>query len=164
MPGLFRRNRQQQPEHEEDLLVPQAPAPPRRIGDYSPFVPASARAPEHQRFANYDVLEDDEHDGDVAFLEQLAGQIPDREPAKRQPAPNSDAAPPQAALLRRSPRERAVMPKPAKPDNLQVFRDTPIEAEKPDIARVVHIDDTDMGDLLESLHTVAAALRRRKAA
>ena len=111
------------------------------------LLPASARAIDPAMFtASRDDLADDADDKDLDFLAALAGEV-DREAA---PAPGGPSAP--APLRGANPRF----------DDMHVFREMKDDGQAP-TRYDFHLNDVDMGDLLEELSTVRAALRRKAA-
>ena len=105
-------------------------------------LPASVRPPDRNRFAEG---ADDADDADLDFLTALAGEVDRATPAAGVPA--------QMPLRGANPRI----------DDMQVFREMKDEGDN--VVRYNHqVRDVEMGDLLEELNTVAAALRRRRAA
>lgn len=114
--------------------------------------PASAKAPEAQRFEPLD--EDDEQD--LEFLQRIASQVALEEQRARAAA--AEAANPK-------PRPLPSPPRVVRDDEevLQVFRESIIEPDQRSelSKRVAHVE---IGELLDDLATTAAALRRRKAA
>jgi hypothetical protein len=114
------------------------PAPKREARD---VLPASVRPPGARSFDGVD------EDGDAADLEFLASL------AIEVDSEREDGAAAQQPLRGASPRF----------DDMEVFRESKTEAEK--TFRYDHrVPDLDLGDLLEELNTVSAALRRQKAA
>jgi len=107
-------------------------------------VPASTRAPERQRFASHDAL-DDEDEGDLAFLAAL---VEDAESVE--PAPDVQR-----------PARRFTVPA---DQHLDLFRQNLVARSRPRVLEQMTIEDVEIDDLMEQLSTTAAALRRRKAA
>jgi hypothetical protein len=132
---------------DDDQVSPQARSDARR------FLPSSAKSPDAQRLNlfNPDEELDETTDEDLAFLNSL---IADSSPA---PAPTPA---PKAA---RDPRP-TVAPAENRDDDLEVFREIAAMRQKSELARQLRVDDVDIGDLLEDLQTMRAALRHRKAA
>lgn len=116
--------------------------------DVEALLPASVRQPDANRFAplESDPAEDGK-DEDLDFLAGLAAEV------DRAAAPKASAAPRSVPLRGASPRI----------DDLQVFREMKDDGDQK-IQFDHHLSEVDMGDLLEELATVQAALRRRKAA
>jgi hypothetical protein len=110
------------------------------------LLPPSVRPPETNRFTLPEAnVPDDAEDADLDFLAALASEV-DRAAS---PAPAQKQTPLRGA----SPRI----------DDMQVFREMKDEGNK--TIRFDHqIGDVEMGDLLEELSTVRAALRGRRAA
>lgn len=146
MAGLFRRRKQDrgttvEPENRHD---------PRLDELYAKMVPASARAPETQRFARQDDADPDAPDEDLAFLASLASEV-DRAPS---PSPRVQARPDAVRTVTL----------PAEEEKLNVFRemkDAPVSDRD---AMADRVEQVDLDDILETLSTTAAALRLRKAA
>jgi hypothetical protein len=115
--------------------------------DVVDLLPPSVRRPEAGRFAAPDAnVPDDADDADLDFLAALASEIDGKA------VPTGDGQP-QTPLRGASPRI----------DDLQVFRQMKDEGDK--TIRFDHqVADVEMGDLLEELNTIRAALRGRKAA
>jgi hypothetical protein len=110
------------------------------------FVPASARHPEANRFTPPGSDMPDDHDEDLEFFATLVKEV--------------DGPPRPLAAPRRAPRlDTGADPR---IDDMQLFRDMKDEGTQP--ARFdFRMRDVDMGDLLEELATVQAALRRKAA-
>lgn len=132
------RNRSKDEDASEKILRPEVEA----------LLPSSMRQPEVNRLTPLGtVVPDDADDKDLDFLAGLAAEV------DRAAAPNAAVAPAPAPLRGASSRI----------DDLQVFREMKDEGKQ--AIRFDHqVRDVDMGDLLEELATVQAALRRRKAA
>jgi hypothetical protein len=128
---------------EEEHVSPQARSDARR------FLPSSAKSPEAQRLNlfNPDEELDETTDEDLAFLNSL---IDDSSPAQT-PAPAPQPRP-------------SVETNEQRADDLEVFREIAAMRQKSELARQLRVDDVDIGDLLEDLQTMRAALRHRKAA
>lgn len=139
MKYFFRR------EHEEPA-VPGTDA----IRDARHMLPSSARSPEAQRLNLFDPDEelDEDNDEDLAFLTSLISDGPPAAPA-RPPAPGDQ------------PRHAA---SDETPDGLDVFREIAALRQRTELARQLRVDNVEMGDLLEDLHTMRAALLHRRRA
>jgi hypothetical protein len=118
------------------------------------LVPASAKSPDAQRLMlfNPDEEIDESSDQDLAFLHALIeGGAPAStppHPAARKPEP---APAPEQELAPRG-------------DDLDVFREMAALRQRVELAKHLRVDNVDMGELLEELHTTRAALKHRKAA
>ncbi len=132
------RNRNKDEDAPEKILRPEVEA----------LLPSSMRQPEVNRLTPLGTdLPDDVDDKDLDFLAGLAAEV------DRAAAPNAAVTLAPAPLRGASPRI----------DDMQVFREMKDEGKQ--AIRFDHeVRDIDMGDLLEELATVQAALRRRKAA
>ena len=116
--------------------------------DLEALLPSSVRPPDANRVAPLepDAI-DDEPDEDLNFLAGLVAEV------DRAAKPNAADVVAPVPLRGASPRI----------DDLQVFRE--MKADASERIQFDHrLSDVDMGDLLEELSTVRAALRRRKAA
>ncbi len=155
MPRLF--DRKKKDPSIDDLLsggsvgAPLTTAPAHMPEPYAPYVPASVRTPEKQRMSAWvpslDPERSDEPDEDIAFLTAL---VKGETPARTQPSAaardiHTGSAPD------------------AQMDALEVFRAIDAEYVVP-ASRMLKVPQVELGDLLEDLSTVAAALRNRKAA
>lgn len=131
-------------------------------GVYSEYVPQSARPPEFQRLAPFN-LDDDATDGpdeDIEFLASLARQV--------------DAAPSGIRSERRVPRVtpppaqnvyEPIERRPAEREAMQAFQDYAAHrAEVTPTPPALRVADVDVADLVEDLADTIAALRRRRAA
>lgn len=131
---------------------------------YSRWVPASVRTADAMR-AGLPSIDgtDDDSDGDIEFIASLLEEV------EKHPAPIQRTTPaPQPRI------ERIVLPDDPMPrretqraearDELQVFRDTKEESQRVPVTRTVNVPEVDIADLLETLETTVAALRRRRAA
>lgn len=109
------------------------------------FLPSSAKTADAQRLNvfNPDEELDETTDEDLAFLNALVADVPEPAvaPLRRQEEPAPDATEAQSE------------------DDLDVFRELASLRQRSDIARQLRVDDVEMGDLLEQLHTTRAALR-----
>jgi hypothetical protein len=96
---------------------------------------------------------DENTDEDLAFLNSLLNdeQAPLQ---KRQPAPKNEPSP--------EPEARSIAAQNA--DDMQVFREMVSQRQRVELAKHLRVDDVDMGELLDDLQTMRAAIRRRKAA
>lgn len=135
-------------------------APPRpNWGVYSDYVPQSARPPELQRLATFN-LDDENADGpdeDIEFLSALARQVD--APATPRPARRAPRVTPPPAPNVYEPRETAA------PDAMAAFHDYAAHRnETATVTSVLRVSDVDLGDLVEDLSDTIAALRRRRAA
>jgi len=117
--------------------------------DVSAYVPASAIAPEKQRFAIYDET-DEESDSEIEFLSALAAQV---ERAQRTSKPQRLAP---AHVERVRVEDDA--------DKLNVFRELKDIVEHTSVADTLPLQHVELSDLLDDLQTTAAALRLRRAA
>jgi hypothetical protein len=133
---LFHKRRQ------EDDSAPGAPGKARR------YVPASL-VPRPSRDTLSLEVADDAEDSDLAFLQALLLEDED----------DGDAPEPPPAAARRGHVEAA-----PEHDDLEPFRERRIERDERVHERSRHIADVPMAHLVDELETVAAALRRRKAA
>ena len=107
------------------------------------YVPASMRERPAPPVLSTEDLED-EHDEEIAFLSNLAGEI-DR-------APERDAS---------SPDRRGTQPE---QDEMWAFREYAMRIEQNEGVRRHIAHDVEISDLLDELKVTAAALRRRRAA
>lgn len=154
MPRLFDRKRKPSPI--DELLrsaAPDdaAPQPARLPEPYAAYVPASVRTPEKQRIGAWvpdlDAEPSEEPDADIEFLTALVnGETRAR------------TLPSAAALSIRKEQEPD-----AQMDALEVFRAHDAEHVVA-ASKMLNVPQVELGDLLEDLSTVAAALRNRKAA
>jgi hypothetical protein len=145
MKNLFKRN-EPQPVEESPVLP---------LLEARQLMPTSAKSPDQQRLMvfNPDEEIDENTDEDLAFLNSLLNeeQAP---PQKRQPAPKKEPSP--------EPEARSIAAQNA--DDMQVFRDMAAQRQRVELAKHLRVDDVDMGELLDDLQTMRAAIRRRKAA
>ncbi len=151
MASLFKRKKREaeaamEPENRPDQQLARL---------HAAMVPASARTPELQRLLAPLADEDSDPDGpdeDLEFLASLAREI-DRAPiapTRFQPAPVPHSEQPVIA--------------PTEDQKLNFFRQMKDEPENIRPSESLHVQDVDLDDLLETLSTTAAALRRRRAA
>jgi hypothetical protein len=122
---------------------------PEHDADVASFVPASAIAPEKQRFAMYDET-DEESDSEIEFLSALAAQV-ERQQRGQKPQRFS-----------RAHLERVKVADDE--DKLNVFRELKDRVEHTSVADTLPVPHVEMSDLLDDLQTTAAALRQRRAA
>jgi hypothetical protein len=148
MAGWFRKQKHVE---SETNAAADGPDEQRGPGTYAPYVPASVRVPELQRFASFDTeIELDEPDEDIEFLTALASEVPP--PVRPSPKPARPLTQNEKMIDR-------------KPDNLQIFREFAPQVDyRTSVSQVIDVRDVEIGDLLEDLSTTAAALRRKKAA
>lgn len=117
--------------------------------------PASAKAPETQRFEP----QDDDDEQDLEFLQRIASQVALEEQRARAERLAAEAG------ERPKPRPRPSPPRVVRDEDevLQVFRETILEEDKrSELSK--RVPAVEIGELLDDLATTAAALRRRKAA
>lgn len=117
--------------------------------------PASAKAPETQRFEPQD--ENDEQD--IEFLHRIASQVALEEQRARAERLAAEAG------GRPKPRPLPSPPRVVRDDEevLQVFRESMVEPDRrSELSK--RVAPVEIGELLDDLATTAAALRRRKAA
>lgn len=155
MGNFFKRK---PPKSSDERVEPENRADQRLDRYYSAHVPASARTPDMQRRAVPPLLDDDDDEDseELTLLRTLAEEVArdKRPPARRTPA-TERAAP--------APIARFTLPD-ADAEKLNVFRDTQAAVERPSITQSLAVQDVDIAELLDTLETTAAALRRRKAA
>jgi hypothetical protein len=118
-----------------------------RDDDADRYVPASARNSERMRIARYLGEEPPDDDEDLAFIAEVARA------ARAQERPAAPAVWAADAADEEGSDER-----------LQIFRELPRVYERPAVMEVTDVHDIDLGELLDSLATTAAALRLRRAA
>jgi hypothetical protein len=143
MKNFFRRERQR--------AEGAAPELPSAEGAHE-LVPASAKSPDAQRLMlfNPDEEIDESSDQDLAFLHALiAGDVSAPEPSQRATGNPEHAPKPELA---------------PRGDDLDVFREMAALRQRVELAKHLRVDNVDMGELLEELHTTRAALKHRKAA
>jgi len=114
------------------------------------MLPASVRSPEKNRFTplGSDAPPDTE-DTDLEFLAEIAR------------AAEADVARTPKRTIRPALKRVTLAPE---DDGLDAFREMKHDREKKIAARSIQVDDVDMVDLMEDLTTIAAALRKRRAA
>jgi hypothetical protein len=121
-----------------------------RSRELSAYVPASAVSPEKQRLTIFDDTEE-ESDGELAFLNELAAQVERDQRGARKPVRTPARV------------ERVVV---AEEQALEVFRELKDRVERTSHADALPLPSqpVEISDLLDDLQTTAAALRQRRAA
>ena len=109
-------------------------------------VPASARAPDRQRFPESLAIDDD-GEKDLQLLASLAQEVERVDRHEHRPAT--------------APGRRAGA---TVDDEMEAFRQTLPELRRSAVLPGIAVEEVEMDDLLEQLSTTAAALRRRRAA
>lgn len=153
MARLFDRKKKDPSIDEIIAAAPEgATPPPAHMPEaYAPYVPASVRTPEKQRLSAWmpdlDPELGDEPDADIEFLTALVnGEKPERTQPSAAARDIHKGSAPDAQM-----------------DALEVFRADHTEHVVP-ASKMLKVPHVELGDLLEDLSTVAAALHNRKAA
>ncbi len=121
--------------------------------DVEALVPKSAREPEGMRFTPLALPDElDDGDEDLQFLSSIVSSIDEKTAAPRR------ADPKPAALL-----AVETITLPEQRDDLAAFRNVGKDDDRVPFKHLMKVDDVDIGDLLDDLGTVAAAMRRRAA-
>jgi hypothetical protein len=145
MKNLFKRN---EPQHEEE-------PPVLPLLEARELIPMSAKSPEQQRqmLFNPDEEIDENNDEDLAFLNSLLnGEQP--APPQRPHSREREQTP--------APEHKSIAAQDA--DDMNVFREMVSQRQRVELAKHLRVADVDMGELLDDLQTMRAAIRRRKAA
>jgi hypothetical protein len=145
---MFKRLRGESPESDELSALWET--------DTDRYVPASARNSERLRIARYLGEEPVDDDEDLQFIAELARE------ARRNERPLAD--PPRAGRPLAAPHAVSDDDEDTDDARLQVFRELPRVYERPAVLAATRVPDIDLGELLDSLQTTAAALRLRRAA